>query len=113
MRTGLKFNGVARYSSLNSHMGIEKSRRDDLEAIGNILIYLIKGSLPWQKIKVMPGETIERAIYRRKLETSIHELCSGLPNEFKEYMKYCRKLEFSENPDYDYLMTLFENLQLK
>lgn len=110
-RTGKKFIGVARYASLNCHMGLESSRRDDLEAIGYILIYLLKGSLPWQGIEVKPGESIERAIYRRKSEISIEELCLGLPKEFKTYLNYCRKLGFTEDPDYAYLTALFENLQ--
>lgn len=110
-RTGKKFIGVARYASLNCHMGLESSRRDDLEAIGYILIYLLKGSLPWQGIEVKPGETIERAIYRRKSEISVEELCLTLPKEFKAYLSYCRKLQFTEDPDYDYLIKLFEDLQ--
>lgn len=93
-------------------MGLESSRRDDLEAIGYILIYLLKGSLPWQGIELKPGETIERAIYRKKSETSVEELCLTLPKEFKTYLTYCRKLQFTEDPDYDYLIKLFEDLQL-
>ena len=91
---------------------MESSRRDDLESIGYILVYLLKGSLPWQGIEIKPGETIERAIYRRKQEITIEELCLGLPKEFSEYLSYCRKLEFTEDPDYDHLIKLFEKLQV-
>ena len=110
-RTGKKFIGVARYASLNCHRGLESSRRDDLEAIGYILIYLLKGSLPWQGVELKPDETIERAIYRKKSEISLEELCLNLPKEFKQYLIYCRKLGFTEDPDYDYLIKLFENVQ--
>jgi serine/threonine protein kinase len=110
-RSDKKFIGVARYASLNCHKGLESSRRDDLEAIGYILIYLLKGSLPWQGIELKPGEPIERAIYRKKLEITVEELCLGLPKEFNQYLAYCRSLEFTEDPDYDYLIKLFESIQ--
>ena len=74
-----KFVGVARYASLNSHMGLEQGRRDDIESIGHILIYLLKGSLPWQGVDREKGEELERAIGRKKASTSIDELCRDLP----------------------------------
>eukprot|EP00826_Nyctotherus_ovalis_P055984 TRINITY_DN748_c0_g7_i1.p1 TRINITY_DN748_c0_g7~~TRINITY_DN748_c0_g7_i1.p1 ORF type:complete len:154 (+),score=24.38 TRINITY_DN748_c0_g7_i1:2004-2465(+) len=110
--TGKKFIGVARYASLNCHKGVESSRRDDLEAIGYILVYLLKGSLPWQGTELKPGESIERAIYRKKLEITVEELCLGIPKEFRKYLAYCRQLEFAEDPDYDYLIGLFAGLQI-
>jgi len=74
-----KFVGVARYASLNSHMGLEQGKRDDLESIGFILIYLLKGSLPWQGIEPKEGEDLERLIFKKKADTAVSELCKDLP----------------------------------
>ena len=60
-----KFVGVARYASLNSHMKLEQGRRDDLESLGYILVYFLKGSLPWQGMEVKSGEELERVIYKK------------------------------------------------
>jgi hypothetical protein len=42
--------------------------------------------------------------------TSLEKLCENLPSEFSTYMDYCRKLEFTEEPNYEYLSALFTNL---
>lgn len=99
--------GTPRYSSLNVHMGFEPSRRDDLEAVGYMLVYFIKGKLPWQGAKKQKGVDHSKIIGRIKMYTSLEKLCNGLPPCFIEYIKYCRKLEFEDTPDYTFLSNLF------
>ena len=76
----LKFVGALRYASLNAHLGHELGRKDDLESIGFILIYLMRGTLPWQgKSASKTREELERSISKKKNETSIPSLCKDLP----------------------------------
>ncbi|EAY11121.1 CK1 family protein kinase [Trichomonas vaginalis G3] len=92
--------GTARYASLNTHRGIEQSRRDDLESIAYVLIYLLKGSLPWQGFKEENRTRKHQLIYDCKLKTTPEELCSGLPVEFCNFLTSVRALGFKDDPDY-------------
>lgn len=91
-------------------MGIEQSRRDDLESIGFMLIYFLKGKLPWQGLPAKTKQGKYDAIKDKKASTSIETLCEGFPEEFAIYLNYCRKLGFEEKPDYIHLRKLFKNL---
>ncbi|KAJ1342849.1 hypothetical protein BSLG_002508 [Batrachochytrium salamandrivorans] len=101
--------GTARYMSINTHLGREQSRRDDLEALGHVFLYFLRGSLPWQGLKAATNKQKYEKIGEKKQTTTIEELCEGLPPAFASYMTYARGLKFEEQPDYDYLRTLMTN----
>ena len=105
--------GSARYASLNAHKGIELSRRDDLESIGFVLLYFLKGSLPWQGLQARSDQERFKLITEKKLSFSAERLCHKLPDAFKDYLNYCRGLKFEEEPDYEYLRDLFQQLASK
>ena len=107
---GKKLTGTARYASINALGGCEQSRRDDLESIFYILIYFIKGRLPWQGLKADKKDDRYKKIYEIKKNIKIKELCSELPEEFESFYNYIRKLEFEQVPDYDYLKLLLKNI---
>ena len=107
---GKKLTGTARYASINALSGYEQSRRDDLESICYILLYFMKGRLPWQGLKIISKEERYKKICQIKKSTSINELCSGFPNEFKIILSYVRNLEFTQVPNYNYLKVLLKNI---
>ena len=102
-------NGSMRYMSINCNKGYEQSRRDDLESLGYLLIYLIKKNLPWMHIEKQNLDSKEQFLKICSIKSSIkpEELCSGLPSEFSQYIKYCRSLSFEQQPNYNYLRNLF------
>ena len=103
------FTGTPRYGSINAHLGYEQSRRDDMETIGYILAYFYLGRLPWSGLKKSGSTNMTWKVGRRKMNV-FNKLCKGIPDEFAAYLKYCRKLDFYEKPDYGYLRGLFRDL---
>ena len=95
--------------SLNSCIECKYSRRDDLESLGYMLIELVKKDLPWNYIENEDINTKLKFIKMVSIKKSItpEELCEKIPNEFCQYLKYCRKLDFEQEPNYNYLSSLF------
>ncbi|WPK25281.1 hypothetical protein PUMCH_002592 [Australozyma saopauloensis] len=100
--------GTARYMSINTHLGREQLRRDDLESLGHVFMYFLRGSLPWQGLKAPTNKQKYEKIGLTKQTTSISELCYGFPIQFAQYLTYVRNLEFDEDPDYAYLLNLMD-----
>ena len=107
-KEGKSLTGTARYASINTHLGIQQSRRDDIESLGYIMVYFMKGKLPWQGIKARNTEEKYEKIKDKKISISLEELCEGLPEDFITFIQYARELEFEERPDYDYLKNLIK-----
>uniref|UniRef100_A0A2P2M2Q5 Casein kinase n=1 Tax=Rhizophora mucronata TaxID=61149 RepID=A0A2P2M2Q5_RHIMU len=112
-RENKNLTGTARYASMNTHLGIEQSRRDDLESLGYVLVYFLRGSLPWQGLKAGTKKQKYEKISEKKVSTSIEALCRGYPTEFASYFHYCRSLRFDDKPDYAYLKRLFRDLFIR
>mmetsp|Transcript_64802 Transcript_64802/g.163182 ORF Transcript_64802/g.163182 Transcript_64802/m.163182 type:complete len:353 (-) Transcript_64802:237-1295(-) len=111
LRGKLNLTGTARYASLNAHRGIEQSRRDDLEAIGHMLMYFLRGVLPWSGLEAKTKQEKYRKIKEKKESTRIKDLCAGFPSEFEHYLTYCRNLAFQQRPDYNMLRKWFANVR--
>lgn len=106
-KVGRSMIGTARYASMNIHHGTEPSRRDDMEAVGYMLVYLAKGSLPWQGLKKKTKDDPTDKIGDKKMMVDLKVLCAGLPDCFYDYINYTRNLQFTDKPDYEYLRELF------
>ncbi|OHT11540.1 Casein kinase I isoform epsilon [Tritrichomonas foetus] len=112
-REGKQLTGTARYASINTHLGIEQSRRDDLEGIAYVLIYLFKGSLPWQGLKGENRKERYEKISEKKIATPVEVLCSGMPPEFATFLMQVRRLDFTDKPDYSLYRQMFRDLLLR
>jgi len=112
-KEGKSLTGTARYASVNTHLGIEQARRDDLESIGFVMMYFLRGSLPWQNMRANNKKEKYQKIMEKKLGTPIDVLCKGFPSECVTFLTYCRNLKFEDKPDYNYLKNLLRDLFVK
>ncbi|PAA77122.1 hypothetical protein BOX15_Mlig003820g1 [Macrostomum lignano] len=109
-RENKNLTGTARYASVNTHLGIEQARRDDMESLGYVFMYFLRGTLPWQGLKAATKRQKYERISEKKMQTPVEALCQGYPGEFATYLTFCRSLRFDDKPDYSYLRQLFRNL---
>ena len=112
-RDGKSLTGTARYASINNHFGVEQSRRDDIESIGYMMVYLMKGRLPWQGLVNDNPKRKYDTIKAIKIEFKLPDLCHGLPNECIKFIQYARDMKFEDKPNYNYLRGLLKKMALK
>ena len=109
-RENKNLTGTARYTSINTHLGVEQARRNDLESLAYVLMYFLRGALPWQGLKAATKKQKYDRIMEKKMTTPTDLLCGGFPNEFGIFLNYTRALRFDDKPDYSYLRKLFRDL---
>ena len=107
-KKGLSLVGTTAFASINSYLGLELGRRDDLESLAYVLFYFLWGFLPWQGLK-LKGQ----GIIKSKGEITMHSLFHGLPPELRAFFEHCHSLSFEDKPDYDYFCNLFDSLLVK
>lgn len=100
------------FTSVNVHCkGKVPSRRDDLEAAALMFIHLLTpGGLSWTRNGVPKTDSAHDRIKRAKKNARPEDLCKGMPSEFEEFLRYCRRLKFFECPDYDHWKEEFQAL---
>ena len=109
--TGRMF-GTVRYASYNASRGVEQSRRDDLESIGHMLIYLFSGKLPWKGVNIKDQQRKKKYLDMLLLKkySPIEKICEDMPEAFMDYYGYCKNLKFEQDPDYEYLRNCFRKM---
>jgi serine/threonine protein kinase len=108
--TDKPFLGNKFFASVNAHAGLQQSRRDDLESVAYVLIYLLKGVLPWMKQSRYSEQRQLARIMKLKTSLSARKLCERLPTQFAEFLRYCRSLSFEEAPNYSHLTELMHQV---
>ena len=103
---GLGLIGTPAFASINSHLGLELGRRDDLESLAYTLFYFLWGFLPWQ------GLGFEGILESKRRLTEL-DLFRELPLELRAFFEHCRTLPFDGKPNYDHISLLFDNLFVK
>ena len=102
--------GTARYASMNALSGLQLSRRDDLESLSYMILYFLTKKLPWQGITAKSLATRYKKIYEKKFELEKWDKFLSLPIQIQNFIKYCRNLGFSEDPNYKLMKNFFYDL---
>ena len=105
--------GTVRYASVNNHFGVEVSRRDDLESLAYVLLYFLRGHLPWQGVHSHTKEAKMMKIQDMKERITVQELCDGLPGEFGVFLHQVKQLGFDERPKYSEYRALFRDAMIR
>ncbi|KAG2089139.1 casein kinase I isoform epsilon [Suillus discolor] len=100
--------GTSAFASINNHLGVEPGHRDNLESLTYMLIYFLQGSLPW--LTSDEEKLSSSLILECKVNTTIEDLCCGIPVKFATIFIYTRSLAFSENLNYNHLHSLLHVL---
>ena len=111
------FIGTTRYASIAAHKGFEIGRKDDLESLFYVILYLYKGILPWQNLNIPPEKDRTEAVGEKKFEIQLVDLCKDTPEEILKIFEYIRSLEFLDQPDYqliqDHIKSAAQNNQIE
>ena len=108
-KEGKSLTGTARYVSVFTHLGMEQSRRDDLESLAYVLIYFSRGNLPWQGFTGADRQEKYGKIAEKKMALTPESLCKFQPPPLLELLKYSKSLEFEEEPNYQRCREYFQN----
>ncbi|CAK82001.1 unnamed protein product (macronuclear) [Paramecium tetraurelia] len=103
------FMGTPRYASVAAHLGHEISRKDDLESLFYVILYFLRGSLPWQNLPVSESERT-KAVGEIKQNIDLNELCINQPHELVEILLYLKSLNFLDQPNYQYILQLLNQI---
>jgi serine/threonine protein kinase len=104
--------GTPYFVSVNTHLGGQQSRRDDIEGILYMLVLFLQGSLPWQGDK-RKGEKRNEEIAQIKIQTKLEVLCAGIPDNFRVMLDIVRRLRFDERPKYVWFRSIFTAMMLQ
>ena len=102
--------GTTRFASIRAHMGQVQTRKDDLEALGYMMVYFLRGRLPWQGLKAGDSDEKDRLVMEKKKDLGPEQLCLGLPPEVSEYFIIVKSLTGSQRPPYRQLRKLLRGL---
>lgn len=103
--------GSCSYASVNSHIGIRLSRRDDLESLMYMIIFLAKGMLPWHTKGKVNNNRKWQVVFAQKRAILDEELFFGLPKQLQQIFSYVKNLKFDEKPNYAFIRDVIQNIR--